>query len=203
MGRRNDHTRIQLKDMAITAAENILINEGYAALTTRRVAKDIGYTVGSLYMIFRNMDELVLTINARTLTALYELIEVNIKHLKTNTPTLVLYEIARSYVLFSNENKERWQAVFMHHVSDESLLDDAYYVHILRLFELISRYLSALCPGHSDIEIETLARALWGGVHGIVSLSLDNKLNMGAKFKKNTQEVVQLLVSTTLKGLNV
>ncbi len=203
MGRRNDHTREEIKNMAILAAEEVLITEGYTALTTRRVAKDIGYTVGSLYMVFRNMDELMLTINARTLNKLYDLITLNLAKLNNPEPTPILYEIARSYVEFAEKNTERWQAVFMHRVSDKELLDDEYFAHINRLFILIGEQLCRLNSDLSEIEIETLARALWGSVHGMVHLGLDKKLNMGTRFEKSSYEVVQLLVSTTLKGLNV
>lgn len=72
MGRRNDHSRDELKDMVIVAAEKILVEEGYSKLTTRRIAKEIGYTVGSLYMVIKNVDDLMLLLNARTLQLLLE-----------------------------------------------------------------------------------------------------------------------------------
>lgn len=57
--------------MALAAAGGILDRDGYGALSTRKVAAKIGYTVGSLYFIFRNLDDLILQLNARTLDEMH------------------------------------------------------------------------------------------------------------------------------------
>ena len=53
MARRSDHSREELREMAITAAEQIVVEQGYEGLSARKVAAAIGYTVGTLYLVFR------------------------------------------------------------------------------------------------------------------------------------------------------
>ena len=48
MGRRNDHTREQLREMVLSAAELLIVREGMAGFSMRKVARAIGYTVGQL-----------------------------------------------------------------------------------------------------------------------------------------------------------
>lgn len=201
MGRRNDHSKEELRNMALIAAEHILINEGYEKLTTRRLAKEIGYTVGSLYMVFKNIDELMLTINARTLTDLFIKIREDIEPIKEDDPVGALLQIAQSYVDFAFENTERWLAIFIHRVTDVSLLNEEYYQHIAELFYLIVPKIKRIAHNKDEIEIETLARALWGGVHGVVHLSLDNKLNMGLAVERDAKQVVEALVRNALLGI--
>ena len=67
MGRRSDHSRDELYVMALDAAESIVREDGFPALTARKVAARIGYTAGTLYNIFRNQDDLIIHLNARTL----------------------------------------------------------------------------------------------------------------------------------------
>ena len=43
--------------MALQATEKLLEKSGLAGLTARKVASAIGYTVGTLYLVFRNQDE--------------------------------------------------------------------------------------------------------------------------------------------------
>jgi AcrR family transcriptional regulator len=38
----------------------IVIEKGLNALTVRKVAVEIGYTVGSIYMVFANMQDLIM-----------------------------------------------------------------------------------------------------------------------------------------------
>ena len=67
MGRRNEHTRDELREIGLRAAEELVAAHGLAGLSARKVAARIGYTVGSLYMVFRNLDDLIAQMNERTL----------------------------------------------------------------------------------------------------------------------------------------
>jgi len=49
MGRRNDHTRKDIKEMAISASLELIEERGFSGLSTRKVASKIGYSVGTLY----------------------------------------------------------------------------------------------------------------------------------------------------------
>ena len=63
MGRRNEHSRAELREIALQAAEHLVAEGGLAALSTRKVAAHIGYTVGSLYLVFHNLDDLIIQMN--------------------------------------------------------------------------------------------------------------------------------------------
>ena len=54
MARRSDHTREEIREMALVATEQIVSVAGFSALSARKIAKKIGYTVGSLYLLFDN-----------------------------------------------------------------------------------------------------------------------------------------------------
>lgn len=201
MGRRNDHSRDELKEMVVIAAEKILVEEGYSKLTTRRIAKEIGYTVGSLYMVIKNVDDLILLLNARTLQLLLEKIEQDLKELQSSDAYTSLMQIAMSYVDFAFEHKEKWEAIFMHRVTDVELLTEDYYLNIKNLFKVIGYQLSLLAPKLNEEELELLTRGLWGAVHGVTILSLDQKFSIGAPKEYDIKRVVEGVVSNTLYGI--
>lgn len=201
MGRRNDHSREELKEMVIVAAENILVEEGYSKLTTRRIAKEIGYTVGSLYMVIKNVDDLMLLLNARTLQKLLAKIENDISEHNALKPYDALMQIAVSYVDFAFENQEKWQAIFMHRVTDTELLTEDYFENIKKLFYVIGQKLSELSPKLTSEELDLLTRGLWGAVHGVTVLSLDHKFSIGAPVEYDTKRVVEGVVSNALFGI--
>lgn len=58
--------------MILHAAEEIIIRDGICKLTARQIAADIGYTVGSIYMIFSSMTHLIMHFNASTLDNIAE-----------------------------------------------------------------------------------------------------------------------------------
>ena len=72
MARRSDHSRPELTRLALDAARGIVVKDGITALSGRKIASEIGYTVGTLYQIFDDMDDLVERMNAETLAHLYD-----------------------------------------------------------------------------------------------------------------------------------
>ena len=75
MGRRNEHSREELKDLALRAAGDIVSESGAAQLSMREVARRIGYTVGALYIVFENLDDLIVNLNERTVIELRAALE--------------------------------------------------------------------------------------------------------------------------------
>ena len=65
MGRRSSHTPQQLKDLILEAAYEIIEVQGLAGLSAREVARRIGYSPGTIYNMFENLDDVVLRIEAR------------------------------------------------------------------------------------------------------------------------------------------
>ena len=75
MGRRNEHSREELKALALRAAGEIVAESGAAGLSMREVARRIGYTVGALYIVFTNLDDLIVHLNEQTIMELRTALE--------------------------------------------------------------------------------------------------------------------------------
>lgn len=67
MARRPDHSRDELYALAMNAARGIVERDGIRGLTARNIATAIGYSPGTLYNLFDNLDDLALQINGATL----------------------------------------------------------------------------------------------------------------------------------------
>ena len=120
MGRRNEHSREELQEMAISAAEAIIASEGLRGLTARKVAGQLGYSAGSLYMVFNGLDELILHVKARTLSRLADNLDA---HTMTDaTPLAALRALAHGYLKFAMQEQTRWRAVFDHQLNKETKL---------------------------------------------------------------------------------
>lgn len=194
MGRRNDHSREELKAMAIAAAERILDTEGLAALSARRVAKEIQYTVGTLYLVFKNLDELILCVNAGTLDALYaHMVTANDSQIRADDRVKAL---ARAYVSFARAQFSRWSLLFEHQRNEP--LPDWYQERVTRLFTLVEVALGRWLECSTD-QVFVPARALWGGIHGICSLALADKWSVAGV--QSVDDVVESLLDNFLRGL--
>lgn len=176
MARRSDHSRDEMRAMALQAAETIVAREGAAGLSTRKIANEIGYTVGSLYLIFENLDDLIFQVNARTLDELA--LELDRARARKSETDAVLVELGLTYLRFAASHRGRWDLIFGHGSPAKTATPDWYRGRIPVLFDRVEKILSELAPARKPEEVALAARALWGGVHGICTLALTDRLNI-------------------------
>lgn len=195
MARRNDHSREELKHMAIMAAQNIIAHEGFAQFSARRVAREIGYTIGTIYNIFGNHDEFILHINARTLDDLTRFITEQQKQGLDSHGQI--RHLALCYVEFATTHSARWNILFEHKLPEGTELPAWYAQKIAHLFALVETPLFALIHNHDTAK--SAARTLWASIHGICALGLNGKLDMAGETPVHS--LVNGLIDTYLKGL--
>lgn len=199
MGRRNDHSREEIRELALQAATQLIAEQGLSGLSARKIASAIGYTVGSLYLVFENLEELILHVNARTLDQLYEQLLQVVE--QTESAEACLRSLGHGYLQFALDNTPSWRAVFDFHT--ENPLPDWYQDKINRLFALvetpISQQLSQL--GQQDIEqVLRTSRTLWAGVHGICILAIGDKLEVLPS--TSASSLLDCLMQNYLSGLS-
>lgn len=194
MARRSEHSLDQIKQMVLKAAELIVIEEGFAALTMRKIAMEIGYTVGSIYMVFANMSDLILHLNAATLDA----IAAELEQGPDCEPERCIEELAKIYLRYANRNFNRWSMIFEHRLPKDVEVPEWYRVKVEHVFSRFEAQFAKLAPGCADAEQKRVARALWGGIHGISILSLSGKLDIVGV--EDVEESVVLLVRNFIRG---
>jgi len=196
MGRRNEHTREELREIALQAAEELVTTHGLSGLSTRKVVARIGYTVGSLYMVFRNLDDLIAQVNERTLDILYATLNAAVA--AQPPPDAAIRALGEAYITFALTHTHRWQAIYEHRMPEGQSVPESFVEKVERMFELVQRQLALLCPHRSPDEIALAARALWSGIHGICILGLDQKLE--AVGGRSVQDVTASLLDNYLTG---
>ncbi len=180
MGRRSDHSRDEIRDMAISAAAKLVEKEGFQSLTARKVASEIGYTVGTLYHVFRNFDDLVIHVNARTIDEIAALIEQQTR--KKRDPEARIRVMAEYYVQFATNHPDRWRLVFEHEAPPGLPTPAQMKERRDVMFEMVADNLRKLAPERVPNEVAHTATALWSGIHGICILALTGKLYLGGAF---------------------
>jgi AcrR family transcriptional regulator len=194
MGRRSNHSREELQAMVIQASREIVATDGVRALTTRKIAAKIGYTVGTLYHFFKNLDDIIVYVNAATLDTLYDNLEKKLHKNKRTTITV----LAHGYLDFSKKHFSEWQLLFEYPMPQDMDYPDWYEEKITKLFTLIQQCLS----NHTTLPAPVLhrsSRVLWSGIHGICALYHTGKLH---KTKSETPEIlVDDFIANYMAGL--
>jgi AcrR family transcriptional regulator len=195
VGRRNDHSREEIKEMALVAAIELLQLEGPAGMSARKIAGRIGYTVGTLYLVFENLDDLVFQVNLRTLKSLKSVL-MHVAE-STSEPIQRLKAMAQEYLHFAQANEHCWRMIYEHPHPQQSIVWAEYRETTNSLFQVVEETLLEV----GNLERNRLAlnaRALWGGVHGICMLALSEKLELDTE--DSIEQVTDLLVTRFISG---
>ncbi|MCP4283838.1 MAG: TetR/AcrR family transcriptional regulator [Gammaproteobacteria bacterium] len=196
MSRRNDHSREEIREMALAAAEKIVLKQGYSGLSARKVARAIGYTVGTLYLVFDNLDDLILQANGRTLDRLHAQMVKDQRQYQGTRERLL--QLGQTYIRFADEDPHRWEMIFEHRFPEGQERPEWFQQKVARMFSLVETGLEPLAEHHSTQEIAQAARALWGGVHGICILAITHKLDVAGV--DSVHDLIQSLMDNYLRG---
>lgn len=196
MARRSEHTLEQLREMVLKAAETIVIEEGFNALTVRKVAMEIGYTVGSIYMVFQNMDDLITHVKGRTLDQLADELS---EQQAFDSVEQHLQGLADVYFNFAQNNFNRWRMIF--EMINDVPVPQWYQQKVQDMFAIVENLFQRLCPEYTKEQASLAAQALWSGVHGVCVLALNG--NLGKVGTDNARATVRLLVQNFIRGCKV
>ncbi len=190
--------RERLRARVLQTAAAIAAREGLGGMQARRIAKEAGCSVGTLYNVFGDIDGLILAVNAATLADLGRVLMNVAKRAGTGELEARLMSLAAAYLDFAVANQQRWRTVFEHRMPDARPLPEAYAQDRRRLLALLDAQLESALPDpalRSDA-----AFALFSAVHGIVLLSLDAKL--GAFDPERCERQIRFVVGHVVKGLS-
>lgn len=198
MGRRGDHTFEELSHMIINAAYELMEKEGHSKVSTRKIASHIGYTVGTLYNVYQNLDDIFIHINSRTLDKLTQQLE---EAMKNSGKNLALKAVANKYIEFSKENFNLWNVLFEYRFPESQIIPKWYANKIDKINDVASQAIIKNFPHFPREKMKETVMVLWAGVHGICVLSIKGKLDrVGAE---SAQILVENFLNNYLKGCGI
>lgn len=194
MARRSDHTRGELHQLALDAARRITEREGLRGLRARQIARDIGYTIGTLYNLFEDLDDLILHMNGETLDALY----ATCSRAPGGKDTVAdLSALASRYLQYTRDHPKLWNAVFQHKLPVGQKTPDWYEEKVARLLLLEQTALTSVFPDGQDEQLEHHARVLWTSLFGMASVESSG----GLPDDETADSLVLSLIEIYVKGL--
>jgi len=196
MSRRARHNSNDLRELFIDSTTGLISEHGLSAISARTIARKIGYTAGSLYNVFQDLDDLLLLTEGRQLERMHAKLSRELQRLSENDR---VRECAKLYLRFCLENNRLWNLVVVHQTGPAKELPPWYADKLDALVSLFDDSLRSLVEDASERRHQ--ARALWASVHGIASLMISGKApNLTAE---DAAATLDTLVSAFLAGLNL
>jgi AcrR family transcriptional regulator len=174
MGRRSDHSRTELRELIIAEGHRQMAEHGFSNFSARHVAREIGYSVGTIYNLFPSVDHLLLAINTRTFSQWSQFVGRRLGEAGGDRIAVLV----RAYFDFAREHTNLWMAIYDHRLPPGMALPPEDDEIRRELTSIVIRELSAVLPERSESEVERLARSLIATVHGHCTYALNGSFEL-------------------------
>jgi AcrR family transcriptional regulator len=194
ISRRHQHKE-QLRRAILDAARRIFVAGGYENFSMRRLAKQIGYSPGNVYLYFKSKEELFRCLVEESFERLLQTLTSLQSGQQRCDPAEELKHGMWAYVEFGLRNPNDYRFAFMLQPPSEK---KPYKVH--RAFDML-RHMVRRCveaQRFPTADVETTAQALWAAVHGITSLLIQRPAFPWVAKKKVTAQVINSAIDSLL-----
>lgn len=177
MAKKTQERKDALRKTLIDIAEAKIKDNGLASIKARDLSKEAGCALGAIYNIFPDLRALIMEVNGRTFKRLGAAVSERVENHKDASPRDQLIEMSYAYLEFARENYPAWKTLFDLDLRDDETVP-AWYRDVLGgLFAQIEAPLTILTPDLDDKNRALFVRGLFSSIHGIVLLSLENRLS--------------------------
>lgn len=195
MSRRARHNSNDLRELFIDSTTGLITEHGLSAISARTIARKIGYTAGSLYNVFQDLDDLLLLTEGRQLERMHAELSSAIAEVPAGERVRAC---ARLYLRFCLDNSRLWNLVVVHQTGPAKELPPWYGEKLEALVALFDDSLSGLVEDAGERRHQ--ARALWASVHGIASLLISGKApNLNVETAEATLDTLVSAFSSGIK----
>lgn len=195
MPRRMTRSHDELRLDAVDLAQAIVRAEGLSGLSVRRLATALGCSVGTIYNLFADLDDILLHVAARVLDDMAEALlggelpEPGIER---------LVEIGRRYIRFATAEPRLWAMVFEHQPTHDRPTPPWQHERVARIVDGVrAAAAAAFPPTCAPADLAAAVEVLWPSVHGIAALGVKDKLGFvtGADPQALAERLVRLCVA--------
>jgi len=192
--RRQQHKE-QLRRVILDAARKLFVTDGYENFSMRRLAQEIDYSPGNVYLYFKNKEELFRCLVEESFVRLLDTLTDLRNDRQCADPAEELKRGMWAYVDFGLRNPNDYRFAFM---LQPPLQKRPYKVH--PAFELLREMVGRCVQSQrfSSAEVETTAQALWAAAHGITSLLIQRPAFPWVSKKKVIGQVINSAIDSLL-----
>lgn len=206
---RRERERAERREAILEAAQGLVVEFGFKAVTMNQVARRAQLSKGALYLYFDNKDALCAAVAGRNITSLLPVLERFI----ADAPTGIqgVRRVHDFYVRHFTEHPHQFRFAVSWLLSGENIESDtpefaAYTENVGRLLSLIVETLERGKLDRSvraDVDAMLQAKQLWASFLGVFMMHLDHEsFDKRTPFPIDTEALLELHVDNLVRALS-
>lgn len=172
---RKKRQQTEMREAILSAALKLFSDEGLENMTMRKIAERIEYSVGTLYLYFKDKDEIFFELHTRGFSEFYKR-QLSVQDIKDPVERLTEHGIA--YIQFAIDNPEYYDLMFISRAPAKIIKKNKDWECGVRTYDLLKQnIMQAKESGKfKNVDLEVAAFSLWAFVHGIASLYIRDRI---------------------------
>jgi AcrR family transcriptional regulator len=175
---RKEKQKQEIKKMILDASMKLFVEEGFEHVTMRKIADLIEYSPTTVYIYFKDKDEILYNLHE---LGFQKMGEKNRNLFEIENPLMRLYKMGENYIEFGLENPEYYDVMFIQHAPMKVLeqMKDCNWHHGETALNALNKTTEE-CMQQGFLKkgnVEAASMAIWGMVHGLVSLAIRQRLD--------------------------
>jgi AcrR family transcriptional regulator len=166
---RKQREKEQMRRLILDKALEIFLEKGYYQTSIRNIADKIEYSPGTIYLYFKEKDEIFYELHNEAFSRLFEMFEP-LFHVQD--PFERLKAMGRIYMDFAYHNKDLYDLMFIMSAPMNMLHDACEWKMGHRVFDTLVQTLKE-CQDtgkFKNMELQSLSFMIWSSLHGMCAL---------------------------------
>ena len=201
---RRQREKEELRQLILDGAAQVLAEHGYDKLSIRKVAEAIEYSPGTIYLYYRDKDELMLALHRKVFARKVERLAplMNIED-----PVERIMAMGRVYVQNAIEFPDDYYLMFVTRAPMEALAcqDEEWHIGQTGFELLVQTIQEGIDKGafRKEISVHGTALMLWSMVHGLSMLYLSDRIDVVQKMTNDNaaEEMFEQIEAVLKSGL--
>ncbi|KAA2243153.1 TetR/AcrR family transcriptional regulator [Chitinophaga agrisoli] len=174
---RKEREKTEMKRLIMDAAMRMFLEEGYEKTSIRNIAEKIEYSPATIYLYYKDKDELLYDVQRQAFEKLYQVFE---KKAVNKHPFKRLEELGKAYIQFGLEQPDLYDLMFiirspMNKIEQEDTWENGD-ASLQFLLSIVEECMAQQLIRFQDKHVAALS--LWSVCHGLVSLHVRCRLKV-------------------------
>ena len=190
---RKEKQKLEIRKMILDASMKLFVEEGFAHVSIRRIADLIEYSPTTVYLYFKDKDEIFFSLHEIGFQKMQEL-NRNLESIQN--PLVRLHKMGENYLNFGMENPEYYNLMFIEREPMKKLTQmgcdwengDAA-INLLK--DTVQECMEKGYLAKGDPHLVSLS--VWSIVHGLVSLAIRERME---KFVPHKELLLQMMMES-------
>ena len=168
---------MSLREDILKVSRILLIKNGFSKMSMRKIAKEANVSATSIYLHFKNKDELLLALIETSIAQLADALKKELN--PGDDPIRKLEKMADGFIDFALNRPQEYEIIYMVRPEEMPKFPKEKFNQVRKIYELLAGIIEeGKTRGVLDVEDSLLsAYTVWAQLHGVASVVISKRLD--------------------------